>query len=185
MNLKNFFSLNEMAMFEMAGMPKDSPYNGFLYKQLMAKYGNTYQPGRSSAWPKGVSALQQAEDVVEWHNQAAEQDIFPSGEVTPRKVVSALNWPFALGSGFRSPNAAKNMRALAVEVGFATQEDMDDLVKREQEKEAAGKKTSEMPKMSSTVRTVDPKAPLARPPTKVSTTAAPPAADDEDFFSGS
>jgi hypothetical protein len=78
------------------------------------------------------------------------------------------------------------MRALAVEVGFATQEDMDDLAKREQEKEATGKKTSEMPKMSSTVRAVDPKAPLSRPPTKSSTaTAAPPAADDEDFFSPS
>ena len=156
MDLKSFF-LNEMAIDEMAGMPKDNAYNGGMYKRLMDKYGSTYEPGYGGAWPKGVSFNQRAEDVSEWHAGLAEEGIYPSRPPTPRTLVAALDWPFKVGSGLRSKNAAQNMRALAVEVGFATQEQMDELAQAEERKDVGL-----APKMSQVVKT-DPKAQLGGP----------------------
>lgn len=163
MDLKTFFAVNEMAMHEMAGMPRDNPYNGFMYQQAMAKYGTKYEPGVRSPWPRGTKPDEKAQDAVEWHRKAAAEGIYPSKPPTPKTIISALEWPLAIGSGLKSPNAAQNMRALMVDVGFATQEQMDQLAKAEEMKGQG----LEVPKMSQTVKTkpVDPKAPLpGRPP---------------------
>jgi hypothetical protein len=134
--LKTFFALNEGTINEMAGMPADNPYNGFMYKKIMEKYGNKYNPSIASAWPAKTPFAQKLEDVTSWHNEAAAEGIYPSKEVSDKSVVAGLDWPFAVGSGLKSKNAALNMRRLAVEVGFATREQMQELFQKEQAKKA-------------------------------------------------
>lgn len=154
MDIKTFFALNEASLNEMAGMPQDNPYNGFMYLKIMEKYGTKYQPGSVSPWPAKTPGQQKLDDVAQWHSEADAQGIYPSKEVSARSVVAGLEWPFSVGSGLKSKNAARNMRDLAVKVGFATKEQMDDLYRREEAKAGkAAAPAAQAPKMSTVLKT--------------------------------
>lgn len=171
MDLKTFFALDEGTMNEMAGTAKDNPYNGFMYKKVMQKYGTHFTPGTALVWPRGTPYAQKEEDVQTWHQEAAAKGIYPSSaNANTRTVISGLEWPFRVGAGSKgsSVNAARNMRALAAAVGFATQDQMADLEAEEQAKMGGAPSDAtalgKPPKMSQVVRTA---APAAKAPAPV------------------
>lgn len=131
MDLKSFF-LSESLISEMAGMPKDNLYNGFMYKSIMQKYNYTWGGPGTGAWPKGVPDQQKLKDVAEWHGKAKAAGVSPgSPGLTLRRVVDGLEWPLKKGSGGtrggKVSAPAKNTRSLAVQLGFATEDQMAQL----------------------------------------------------------
>lgn len=205
MDLKTFFGLHEGLIHEMAGMPQDNPFNEFLYKMLMKEYGYTWS-GRGGAWPLSTPARQKVDDVQRWYKMAKAQGISPSNpNQSPESVVGQLNWPFLVGAGLKSKNAAANMRDLVVKIGFASQEDIDALEAEESKK--AGSKgtlgspasapagTKPGPRMTRTFKRLSDLEPAAVPPTVRKGGAAepeptgevpdiPPAAEPEKKSSG-
>lgn len=152
MNLKTFFGLNEGLLHEMAGMPQDNPFNSFMYKKIMDTYGHRWA-GEGGAWPKGTPYDQKLDDVTKWYKEAWTQGIKPSRGIdntTLRSVVSALDWPFRVGSGQKSKNAAINMRQLVVQIGFADAAAIKGLWEAEGEKgaEPAAPQAASAPKAS-------------------------------------
>lgn len=177
MDIKTFFALNEGTLHEMAGMPQDNAFNGYMYQQAMKKYGTSFAKNPGSLWPRGTPTAQKHEDVRQWAHEATAKGASYSGKLEPAALVANLEWPLKVGSGLTSKNAAANMRSLLVSVGFMTEADLAALGKAEAQKAAGG----QTPKMSQVMQTA-PVAAAKAPTVKkgAAPTTAPVAAPAKD-----